>query len=52
MVVDYLYYVKSIATFALIFYGYIILVLASVYELLVMLEGKIKETPFFNGLIW
>ena len=30
MGVEYLSYVKSIATFALIFFGYIILVLASV----------------------
>ena len=28
---EYLFYVKSIATFALTFYGYIISILASVY---------------------
>ena len=42
MVVEYLSYVKSIATFALTFYGYIILVLAS---LNCSKEKRMQEVP-------
>jgi len=44
---EYLSYVKSIATFAPTFYGYIISALASVDEYLERLEGKIRKCLFF-----
>ena len=51
---EYFFYVKSTATFALIFYGYIILILASVYSTYLLSLEYIPtyQVKVSKALVW